>query len=227
MLILKLIGGLIFNVASFCLLLFLPAGTWHWWRAWVIIGAIFVGTVGSVVGLAGGHAGLLEERLKPPVQKGQPLADKIILVLFIVTFYGSVACAPLDVFRFHLLPKPGHFVSSVGLVFFAVGWWIVYLGLRENAFAAPVVRHQEERRQTVIETGVYAVVRHPMYAGGILFILGIPLWLESYGATLLAIVPLAMFPLRILVEERFLRGELRGYSAYTERVPYRLIPFVW
>jgi protein-S-isoprenylcysteine O-methyltransferase Ste14 len=227
MLILKLIAGLIFNVASFCLLLFLPAGTWHWWRAWVVIGAVFVGTVGSVVGLAGGHAGLLEERLKPPVQKGQPLADKVILVLFITTFYGIVAFAPLDVFRFHLLAKPGPLVSSLGLAFLAVGWWIVYLGTRENAFAAPVVRYQEERHQTVIETGVYAVVRHPMYAGGVLFVLGIPLWLESYAGALLAIVPLAMLPLRILFEERFLRQELRGYNAYTERVRYRLIPFVW
>ena len=228
MLIFKLIGGIIFNVGIFFILLFLPAGTLHWWRAWVIIGVVFVGTVGPVVGLSRGHAGLLEERLKPPVQKGQPLADKVLVTLLFITFFGLLLSIPLDVFRFHLMGKPGTVVSSLGLALFVVGWWIAYLGLRENAFAAPVVKHQEERHQTVIDAGVYSIVRHPMYAGGALIMLGLPLWLESYAAALLAIVPVAtILVLRILFEERFLRRELKGYNAYTERVRYRLIPFVW
>ena len=89
------------------------------------------------------------------------------------------------------------------------------------------MKHQEERHQTVIATGVYGAVRHPMYAGAVLLLVGMPLWLESYAAALLASVPIGTLALRILVEEQFLRRALKGYAAYTERVRYRLIPFLW
>jgi protein-S-isoprenylcysteine O-methyltransferase Ste14 len=225
--ILKLIVSIISNVAIFAVLLFLPAATLDWWRAWLFIGVVFVGGVASLVGLFPGHKELLGERLKPPMQKGQPLADKIVLVLYLTTFFGSIAFIPVDVFRFHLMSKPGTFVSSLGLALLIAGWWIAYLALRENAFAAPVVKHQEERQQTVIDTGVYSIVRHPLYAGGILLMVGAPLWLESYPAAVLASVPIATIALRILFEERFLRREVKGYQAYTEKVRYRLIPFLW
>ena len=227
MFILKLIASIILNVAIFAVLLFLPAATLDWWRAWLFIGVIFIGTVGAMVSLSRGHEGLLKERLKPPIQKGQPLADKIIVVLFLAALSGLVIFIPLDVFRFHLMGKPGTLVSSLGLALLIAGWWIAYLGLRENAFAAPVVKHQEERQQTVIDAGVYSIVRHPLYAGSVLLTVGIPLWLESYPAALLASVPIATIALRTLFEERFLRRELKGYDAYTQRVRYRLVPFLW
>jgi protein-S-isoprenylcysteine O-methyltransferase Ste14 len=113
------------------------------------------------------------------------------------------------------------------MVLFLGGWWIALLALRENVFAAVVVKLQEEREQKVVDTGVYGVVRHPMYAGGILFTVGIPLCLESYAGTLLALVPIGTLVLRIFLEERFLRRKLRGYEAYMKRVRYRLIPFLW
>jgi len=223
----KLIGGVLFNVAIFAGLLFLPARTLDWWRAWVFLGVVFVGAVASTVSLFRVNKGLLEERFKPPIQEGQPLADKIIVVLVIAGFVSVIGFIPLDVFRFRLMAKPGTVVSSFGLVLFVVGWWIMTLALRENAFAAPVVKHQEERHQTVIDSGVYGVVRHPMYAGAVLLLVGMPLWLESYAAAMLAFVPIGMLVVRILVEEQFLRRELAGYDAYTKRVRYRLIPFVW
>jgi protein-S-isoprenylcysteine O-methyltransferase Ste14 len=225
--IFKLIAGVLFNVSIFGGLLFLPAGTVDWWRAWVFLGVVFVGTVVSTVSLFRVNKGLLEERFKPPIQKGQPLADKIVVVLLIGAFIGLIVFIPLDVFRFHLMAKPGTLVSSFGLVLFVAGWWIMTLALRENAFAAPVVKHQEERGQTVIDSGVYSVVRHPMYTGAVLLLVGMPLWLESYAAAVLAIVPIGLLALRILVEEQFLRRELKGYDAYTEKVRYRLIPFLW
>ena len=88
---------------------------------------------------------LLEERFKPPVQEGQPLADKILVLLLIAVFVGLIVFIPLDVFRFHLMGKPGAVISSLGLVLFVAGWWIMTLALRENAFAAPVVKHQERK----------------------------------------------------------------------------------
>lgn len=223
----KLIGGVVLNVAIFGGLLFLPAGTLDWWRAWVFLGVVFVGTVASTVSVFRVNKDLLEERFKPPVQKGQPLADKIVVVLLIAAFVSVIVFTPLDVFRFHLMAKPGTVVSSLGLVLFVVGWWIMTLALRENAFAVPVVKHQKERQQTVIDSGVYGVVRHPMYAGAVLLLVGMPLWLESYAAAMLASLPIGTLAVRILVEEQFLRRELAGYGAYTERVRYRLIPFVW
>ena len=142
-------------------------------------------------------------------------------------FFGLIAFIPLDVFRLHLLGKPGAVVSGLGLVLVVAGWWIISLSFKENAFAAPVVKHQEERQHRVIDTGVYGIVRHPMYAGFVLFVIGMTRRLESYAAAVLARVPIGMVALRVLVEEHFLRRELKGYGAYTERVRYRLIPFLW
>lgn len=223
----KLIGGSILNVAIFAGLLFGPAGTLRWWRAWVFLAVVLVGAVMSTVTLFRAETGLLEERFKSPVQKGQPLADKIVVVLLLAAFVGATAFIPLDVFRFHLLPRPGLLVSCFGLILFVVGWWVMTAAMRENAFAAPVVKHQEERRHRVIDSGVYGVVRHPMYAGAVLLTVGMPLWLESYAAAVVASVFIATLALRIVFEERFLRRELKGYDAYTERVRYRLIPFLW
>jgi protein-S-isoprenylcysteine O-methyltransferase Ste14 len=131
------------------------------------------------------------------------------------------------VFHYHLLPKPNVSVSSLGMALVILGWLIITLVFRENAFAAPVVRHQAERDHKVVDTGVYAIVRHPMYAGIFLFNVGMALWLESYAAAIATLVPISVLALRILFEERFLRRELAGYEDYTRRVRYRLVPFVW
>ncbi len=223
----RLIISAISNVAIFGALLFLPAGTLDWDRALILLGVVFAGTVATMIGVFRDREDLLNERLKPPLQKGQPLADKLILIPFIITFLALIAFIPLDVFRWRLMEKPGTLVSSLGLAMFIAGWWIISLSFKENSFAAPVVKYQKERQQRVIATGVYGLVRHPMYAGVVLILVGLPLWLESYAAALLAIVPIGLLVLRILVEERFLRRELSGYDAYTKRVRFRLIPFIW
>ena len=227
MTITKAVVGVIINLAIFGILLFLPAGTLDWWRAWLFLLAVFILAMWSTVSLFRANRELLEERFKPPIQPGQPLADKIIVMLVIVEFLGLIAFIPLDVFRFHLLPQPGPVVSSLGLGLFVAGWTIITLAMRENAFAAPVVRHQEERHQTVIDSGVYSVVRHPLYAGMIPLLVGMSLWLESYAAAILAGVVILTLALRILFEEQFLKRELAGYENYTERVRYRLIPYIW
>ena len=227
MFILKLIVGLVINMAIFGGLLFLPAGTWDWWRAWMFLSVLFVAYVATMVTVFPGREDLLDERFKPLIQKGQPAADKIVVLLLVAMFCGVTAFIPLDVFRFHLMGKPGLFVSCLGFLVFAAGWWIISLSFKENAFAAPVVRHQEDRHHRVIDTGVYGLVRHPMYAGSVLLMVGMPLWLESYAAALLASAPIAALAVRILIEEQFLRRELKGYDAYTRKVRYRLIPFVW
>jgi protein-S-isoprenylcysteine O-methyltransferase Ste14 len=223
----KLIFSVFYNVLFFGGMLFLPAGTFDWPRAWAFLGVLIVATLATMIIVFPGREDLLNERFKPPVQKGQPLADKIIVLLLIASFIGVIVFIPLDVFRLHLMGKPDLFVSSLGLILFIAGWLLISLTFKENAYAAPVVRHQEERHQTVIDTGVYSVVRHPMYAGAALLMVGLPLWLESYAAAALAIVPIALTVVRIRFEERFLKQELKGYEDYTKRVKYRLIPFIW
>ena len=99
--------------------------------------------------------------------------------------------------------------------------------MKVKPFAVPVVRLQEERHQRVIDTGIYAIVRHPMYTGFGPMVVGSALWLESYVAALLAIVPIGILAVRSVFEERFLKRELNGYDAYTKKVRYRLIPFIW
>jgi protein-S-isoprenylcysteine O-methyltransferase Ste14 len=223
---LKLIYAVVVQAALFGLLLFVPAQTLVWPRAWIFIAGVVGATAATLLYLHNSEA-LINERLKGPVQRGQPLMDKIVTTAFLVMFCAVVAFIPLDVFRFHLLGGPGRLMSLIGLGLMVGGWWLIALALHENAFAVGVVKHQDERHQRVIDSGVYAKVRHPMYAGGIPFILGICLWLGSYAATLLALVPIALMAVRIEIEERFLRQELEGYQAYTERVRYRLIPLFW
>jgi protein-S-isoprenylcysteine O-methyltransferase Ste14 len=223
----KLIFGIIIAILCFTLPLFLPAGTLDWPRAWIFIAVVFVASVWSTAVVYRASPGLLRERFKPPVQKGQPLADKILVSLLLVGFFGLMIFIRLDVVRLHLLPKPGPVASALGLVLFILGWWLMTLALRENAFAAPVVKYQEERQHKVIDTGVYSVVRHPMYSGAVLLIIGMPLWLESYAAVIFAALPIAVLAARILIEERFLKRELQGYEEYTKRVRYRLVPLVW
>lgn len=227
MFVLRLIGSVLYIVVFFGLLLFLPAWTLNWWRAWVFLGVTVIATVITMLLLYPTRQDLITERWKPPIQRGQPLADKIIISLFFLTYLGYVVLVPLDVFRFHLLPRPGIIVSTLGMILYIVGWVIITLALKENAFASVVVRHQEERRQAVIDTGIYGVVRHPIYAGATPYIIGMPLWLESYTAAIAGLIVVGLIIVRILFEERFLSRELAGYPEYMQRVRYKLIPGVW
>ena len=209
------------------LAVFGPATTWNWWRGWVLLATAVIANVVALATLHHERSELFYERLKPTMQRGQPLVDKIILFLFLVTYGGSIALASLDVFRLHLAAQPPIWLASIGLVMFIAGWWMIGLALRDNNFATAVVRHQTERGHHVVDQGTYAIIRHPFYAGLMPSLLGAPLWLGSYAATLAAIVPVALIMLRIVFEEKFLRQTLDGYEAYRERVRYRLIPLVW
>ncbi len=223
----KVIAGVVFNVAFYALLLFGPACTLHWWRAWVFLAVTVVVMALAIFSILPDNAGLFTQRAKGIIQKGQPLWDRVFVILLVVSYIGQIVFIPLDVFRFHLVSKPGELVSFLGLALYVAGWWIITLAMKVNPFAVPVVRLQEERHQRVIDTGVYAVVRHPMYTGFVPMVVGPALWLGSYIAALLAIIPIAVLAVRSVFEERFLKRELKGYDAYTKKVRYRLIPFVW
>lgn len=208
--------------------LFVAAGTLAWRRAWVLLAVLLVVRVLSAIAVFRVNPALLRERATVLIHRDQPLADRLILLAFMATaFMGVPAVAALDVFHWHVLPSPPLPLASVGLVVFTLGWMIIALALRANAFAVTVIRLQNERQHTVVDTGVYSVVRHPMYAGSPLVQVGLSLWLGSYTAALAAAIPLGLLMVRIGLEERLLRRELPGYRAYAARVPYRVLPGIW
>ncbi len=223
----RLALGALFQPALLALLLCSPPGRFAWWQAWVLLAIFLVGTVASVVLLLRTNPALLAERFKPPVQRGQPRADKVAVLAFIAAFLGAIRFIPFDVFALRLWALPGPVVRLVGLIVLLAGWGLVTAALVANAFAVPVVKAQDDRQQYVVDRGPYARVRHPMYAGIALVLLGMPLWLGSYAGALVALLPIVVLVVRIGIEEGFLRRALPGYAAYAERVRFRLVPGVW
>jgi protein-S-isoprenylcysteine O-methyltransferase Ste14 len=210
------------------IVLFAAAGTLAWPRAWVLLAVLLAVRTLSAIAVFRVNPALLRERATVLIHREQPWADRVVLLAFMTTaFIGVPALAALDVFHWHVLPSPPPSLAALGLVLFALGWIIKALALRENAFAVTVVRLQAERQHTVVDTGIYNVVRHPMYAGSPFVHLGLSLWLGSYTAAFSVGLPLALLMVRIGLEERFLRRELPGYPQYMKRVPYRLLPGIW
>jgi len=225
---LRVLVRLIADAALVAALLFISSGTLAWGRAWVLLGVLLVVRSISAVAVYRVNPALLRERSRLPIHRDQPRADKLLLLGVLGTgFVGLPVIAGFDVFHWHMLPRPAPLLSGFGLVLFVLGWSIKGLALRVNAFATVVVRLQQERKHTVVDTGVYKFVRHPFYVGTPLVLVGQGLWLESNVSALFAIVPTVLVVIRLILEERFLRRELPGYGDYAARVPYRLLPGIW
>ncbi len=226
-----LIRGL-FQLAVFGILLlvpaaFVPGGTWYWPRALVFLGVYGVILAASIVVLAVMAPASLEARLKAPGSKKQPVADRIVTAILVLTAVGWFASIPVDVFYLKLLPKPQFVVSVFGGALFLLGFVIVLAAIYQNSFAVPIVEDQTERGQTLVDTGLYGVVRHPLYLGLLPFFSGIALWLESYASLIAVSALLIVLIARIIVEEKVLSKTLPGYAEYMEQVQDRLVPFVW
>ncbi|TIQ35595.1 MAG: isoprenylcysteine carboxylmethyltransferase family protein [Mesorhizobium sp.] len=206
-------------------LLFVSAGTLHWPGAWAYL-VLMVGlslTLG--VALARRDPGLMNERLSPPIQKNQTAADKILLSVLLAGIFAWQILMGLD-FRFGWSAVPA-WLQVTGAIVLLISIWICYLTMLENSFAAPVVKIQDERGQKVITTGPYSYVRHPMYAGAILFFAGTALLLGSWWGLVSVLAFVVLLAIRTFIEEKTLRTGLRGYDDYAENVRYRLIPMVW
>ena len=213
-------------LSSMGVLLFLPAGNWRWPQAWVFLAIFAVGSVGFSLWLLRRDPALLASRLAPFVQRGQPIWDKVFLIAFVLVWCGWLVLMALDAQRWRTshMPVP---LNVVGGALVIAGFLATMLVFHENTFAAPVVRVQAERAHHVIDTGPYALVRHPMYASALLYLIGIPLLLGSwYGFWMVPFFVAGMAP-RAVFEERLLRRTLPGYADYMSRVRYRLIPGVW
>jgi protein-S-isoprenylcysteine O-methyltransferase Ste14 len=215
---------ILFYAATLALML-LVAGTWRWPQAYVFVIEMVVTGLAIGIWLARHDPGLLAERMGSPIQRGQELRDKIFMGVVFVGWHAWLIFIALDR-RFDLSHVPV-WAQVLGAALILAAMYAFHVTFRENSFAAPVVKYQAERGHTVVSTGPYAYVRHPMYAGGSLLFFGVPLLLGSaYG---LALAPLWVLLLasRIPVEERMLREKLAGYTEYAERVRHRLVPGVW
>jgi protein-S-isoprenylcysteine O-methyltransferase Ste14 len=219
-----LLQNTVFTVAMGALL-FATAGTLHWPGAWVFLVTSVV--LGPLCGwwLYRIDPALLAERLRPVLQRDQPTADKVFMVVFIMAMLGWLVAIGLD--RRHLASHVTVAWQVLGFVLFLASTLFTLRVFRENSFAAPVVKLQTERAQRVISTGPYAHVRHPMYSGMILFFASVPLILGSWWGLAIAPLFLALLAVRIRIEERTLIAGLPGYADYAARVRYRLLPGLW
>lgn len=201
-----------------------PAGTLAYPGAWAFIALFAVGGVAMTFWLSKHSPSLLRERMASPVQRDQKRWDRAFMVLFILGFFGWVAFMGWDAARtdFAAVPRYLQALGGIGMAIYMLGAWWTF---RENAFAAPVVKIQEGQR--VIDTGPYAIVRHPMYASALLLLIGLPLLLGSWLGLAFSSFFILGIAWRAVQEERALRAELSGYEEYVARVRYRLVPFVW
>jgi protein-S-isoprenylcysteine O-methyltransferase Ste14 len=215
--------GLANLVVVLALFLFVPAGTIRWVQAWAFLGLFTLSSLAVTVYLARKDPALLERRTQAGPIAEKERSQKIIQGLASISFLSLMVVPALDRrFGWSHAPSP---IVALGDVFVVLGFMVVFLVFRENTFTSSVIEVAAEQR--VVATGPYAVVRHPMYAGALVLVAGIPLALGSLVG--LATLPpfAAVIVWRLLDEERFLVGHLAGYAAYRERVRWRLAPRVW
>jgi protein-S-isoprenylcysteine O-methyltransferase Ste14 len=222
----RLIQKSLVGLAIMLVLLFVPAGTLDWPAAWVFL--IEFGLASTLITrwLQRHNPTLLEERMKPLIQREQKPWDRKLMAAFLVLWCAWFVVMSLDAARFGWSHMP-LWLQVFGAVAIAVSMYIMHLIMRTNSFAVPVVKIQPERGHRVISDGPYAVVRHPMYGGTLLLIAGIPLLLGSWWGLALAPLIVLLFAVRAVMEERTLMAELPGYTDYATRVRYRMVPLIW
>jgi protein-S-isoprenylcysteine O-methyltransferase Ste14 len=204
--------------------LFLPAGDIWWTEGWVFVGVAHVLTVVSIVYLWRTNPEIFVARSK--IHQGTKRWDLVFMTILLTSIWAEFPVAAFDSGRFHWSSVPLWGIV-LGYVLLCVGYFVSVWAYRVNKFAEPGVRIQTDRGHQVIDTGPYAIVRHPVYVGGILLVAGIPLALGSLWALVPAGIGALTLLARIQFEERILCAELDGYTEYTRRVRYRLFPGIW
>lgn len=212
----KFFCGLLLVVA----LLFLPAGTWDYWQAWLLMGVLFLPMFIAGFVMLAKSPDLLRSRLNAKEEENE---QKWVVALSGIMFLAAFLVAGLSRrFGWYMLPA---WVSRAAAGLFLIAYALYAEVLRENAYLSRTIEVQEG--QKVVDTGLYGVVRHPMYAVTLLLFLAMPLILGSPVSFLIMLVYPAIIVKRIRNEEQVLERDLEGYTEYKTRVKYRLIPGVW
>lgn len=204
-------------------LLFIPAGTLNYWQGWAYVAVAVIASGAYTLYLAKYDPALLKRRTEAGIAYEKEPEQKVIISFLFIAFFALVVLPPLD-FRFGWSSVPWY-ISVVGDALVIVSFYVFYLVSKVNTYAAANVR--VEKGQKVISTGVYGLVRHPMYFGALFLVVGTPLALGSWWTLLLIPLFLPILYFRIANEEKVLLRDLQGYAEYRNKVRYRLIPYVW
>jgi protein-S-isoprenylcysteine O-methyltransferase Ste14 len=219
----KAFSGLLQLTVFMAAALFIPAWTLNYWQAWLFLAVFFVAVLLITVYLIRKDPGLLERRIKAGSGAETRRSQKIIQLLAAIAFISIFILSALD-HRFAWSALP-YYVVVAGDLFVALGLLVVFFVFRENSYASATIEIVTE--QQLITTRPYAIVRHPMYTGAFIMLVGVPPALGSWWG-LLAVIPIILAIIwRLMDEEKFLQTNLDGYSDYLSNVKYRLLPFIW
>lgn len=219
----QLVRSSVFGTLGLVAVIFIPAGTFNYWQGWTYLAVFAVAGSGYTVYLVRHDPALLRRRMEAGIAHEKERTQKVVVAFLYVAFIALVVLPPLDV-RFGWSNVPWY-VSLIGNALTIVSFYIFYLVSKVNTYAASSIRVEEGQR--VVSTGVYSLVRHPMYFGALILMVGTPLALGSWWALLITplFVPILYF--RIANEEKVLVRDLPGYREYQQKVRYRLIPWIW
>ena len=220
---LQMLAYTVFSIVFFGMLLFWPAGTFDYWQAWVFIAVFVVGAMVPTIYLAVAYPDAFRRRTRSgPFAETRTVQKFINVGIMLAVVTTGVVSAVDHRFGWSTVPTA---VVVVGNVLVVAGLGLAELVVIQNNYAAATITVEEE--QPVVSTGLYGLVRHPMYVGALIMMVGMPLALASYWALLTIIPGMLVFAARISDEEKALRQDLDGYQEYTEKVQYRLVPGVW
>lgn len=220
---LQTLASAVFGFAFFATALFWPAGTFGYWQAWVFIGVFIVGTMGPTIYLAVKHPEALRRRMKAgPLAETRPVQRILMAGIVLMVVVVLVVSAFDHRFGWSTVPTA---VVVLGDVLVWTGLTIAQFVVIQNSYAAATVTVESE--QPLVSTGLYGLVRHPMYAGTLIMLIGTPLALDSYWGLVAVLPSLALLALRISDEEAMLREQLAGYRDYVQKVRFRLVPYLW
>jgi protein-S-isoprenylcysteine O-methyltransferase Ste14 len=220
---LKALIGLLLLFIAMAALVFVPAGTFDHWQAWAFLAVYFASSLVLSLYLIEADPALLQRRMRGgPAAEKEPV-QKIIMTITSLGFVGLLVVPALD-HRFgwsRMTPV----MALAGDLLIGIGWLAIFFVFRENSFSSATIELAPD--QKVISTGPYALVRHPMYAGALVMLLGIPIALGSWWGILVVAAILPALIWRLFEEEKFLARNLAGYVEYQNSVRYRLVPMVW
>jgi len=203
------------------------SGDWLWPEGW-IWGVWFVATTaGCTIYLYYHDPDLLQERFRKPGTGNAEPWDKVFFALTGTSFLAWIVVMPLDSVRMHWSPEFPFAIKAIGSLLLLLSSYLLYAAFRDNTFLSPLIRIQEERKQKLITTGIYSVVRHPMYAGALCLFVGSPLLLSSWAGLGVGAVVVGLMAWRTLGEERMLLREFPDYQAYQQKTRYRWVPYIW
>ena len=212
----KLFSGILLTGA----LTFIPAGTLHFWQGWVLLGTLFIPMFIAGLVMIAKSPDLLRKRLNA---KEKQTEQKTVVALSGLMFIAAFVLAGLN-FRYGWMPMPSTLTWIAAAIFLA-GYVMYAEVLRENAYLSRTIEVQEN--QKVVDTGLYGIVRHPMYSATLLLFLSMPLILGSIPSFIITLTYIPIIHKRMTNEEKILAEGLEGYKEYMQKVRYRIIPLIW